>query len=96
MDGRNPRSGGAIVRDSDRERLNRTQEVDGSISISSTIFDTAGSTDKTLKLYEGHFHDLLNDIDEEVVMGDIKAGSACAFRQCERRTAKNPLVLRRR
>ena len=25
------------------------------------FYDTAGSTDKTLKLYEGHFHDLLND-----------------------------------
>jgi len=25
-----------------------------------------------LKLYEGGFHDLLNDLDKEVVMGDIK------------------------
>jgi alpha-beta hydrolase superfamily lysophospholipase len=33
----------------------------------------AGSKDKTLKLYEGHFHDLLNDIDKEVVMADIQA-----------------------
>jgi alpha-beta hydrolase superfamily lysophospholipase len=32
----------------------------------------AGSTDKTLKLYEDHFHDLLNDIDKEVVMADIQ------------------------
>jgi alpha-beta hydrolase superfamily lysophospholipase len=31
-----------------------------------------GSTDKTLKLYEGHFHDLLNDSDKDVVMADIK------------------------
>jgi alpha-beta hydrolase superfamily lysophospholipase len=30
-----------------------------------------GSTDKTLKLYEGHVHDLLNDIDKEIVMADI-------------------------
>lgn len=29
--------------------------------------------DKTLKLYEGHDHDLLNDIDKEVVMADIKS-----------------------
>jgi acylglycerol lipase len=35
------------------------------------FYDMAGSTDKTLKLYEGHFHDLLNDLDKEVVMGDI-------------------------
>jgi acylglycerol lipase len=25
-----------------------------------------------LKLYEGHFHDLLNDIDKEIVMADIQ------------------------
>lgn len=31
----------------------------------------AGSADKTLKLYEGHFHDLLNDIGREAVMADI-------------------------
>lgn len=37
------------------------------------FYDTAGSTDKTLKLYEGHVHDLLNDYDREVVMTDIKS-----------------------
>ncbi len=31
----------------------------------------AGSADKTLKLYEGHYHDLLNDIGKEAVMADI-------------------------
>jgi alpha-beta hydrolase superfamily lysophospholipase len=36
------------------------------------FYEQASSTDKTLKLYEGHFHDLLNDIDKEVVMADIK------------------------
>lgn len=39
---------------------------------SELFYDTVGSTDKTLKLYEGHFHDLLNDIDKEVVMRDIQ------------------------
>jgi len=38
---------------------------------SQRFFDTAGSTDKTLKLYEGHFHDLLNDLGKEKVMADI-------------------------
>jgi acylglycerol lipase len=37
------------------------------------FYERAGSPDKTLKLYEGHFHDLLNDLDKEVVMGDILA-----------------------
>lgn len=36
------------------------------------FYERAGSTDKTLKLYEGHFHDLLHDIDKEIVMGDIQ------------------------
>ena len=39
---------------------------------SQLFYDTAGSRDKTLKLYQGHYHDLLNDIDKEVVMADIK------------------------
>jgi alpha-beta hydrolase superfamily lysophospholipase len=38
---------------------------------SQQFFDAAGSRDKTLKLYEGHFHDLLNDVDKEVVMADV-------------------------
>lgn len=37
------------------------------------FFDTVGSTDKTLKLYEGHYHDLLNDVGKEGVMADIMA-----------------------
>jgi acylglycerol lipase len=36
------------------------------------FYNMAGSDDKTLKLYEGAFHDPLNDIDREVVMADIK------------------------
>jgi alpha-beta hydrolase superfamily lysophospholipase len=38
---------------------------------SQLFFDTAGSSDKTLKLYEGHFHDLLNDVGKDIVMQDI-------------------------
>lgn len=37
------------------------------------FYDTAGSKDKTLKLYEGHYHDLLNDVGKEQVMADILA-----------------------
>jgi acylglycerol lipase len=35
------------------------------------FYDTAGSKDKTLKLYEGYFHDPLNDVGKEMVMADI-------------------------
>jgi alpha-beta hydrolase superfamily lysophospholipase len=35
------------------------------------FYKTAGSPDKTLKLYEGHYHDLLNDIGKEQVVADI-------------------------
>jgi len=37
------------------------------------FYNTVGSTDKTLKLYDGYFHDLLNDTGKEVVMADIRA-----------------------
>ena len=37
------------------------------------FYDHAGAKDKTLRLYEGHFHDLLNDVDREKVMADIQA-----------------------
>ena len=36
------------------------------------FYQTAGSIDKTLRLYEGHYHDLLNDIGKEQVIGDIR------------------------
>jgi len=39
---------------------------------SQLFYDTAGSKDKTLKLYEGHVHDPLNDLGKEAVMADIK------------------------
>jgi alpha-beta hydrolase superfamily lysophospholipase len=35
------------------------------------FYDTAGSKDKTLKLYEGSFHDPLNDLDKKTVIADI-------------------------
>jgi alpha-beta hydrolase superfamily lysophospholipase len=35
------------------------------------FYEMAGSADKTLKLYEGGFHDLLNDSDKALVMNDI-------------------------
>jgi acylglycerol lipase len=38
---------------------------------SQLFYDTAGAADKTLKLYEGHYHDLLHDLDKERVLDDI-------------------------
>jgi acylglycerol lipase len=35
------------------------------------FYDTTGSADKTLKLYDGYFHDPLNDVGKETVMADI-------------------------
>lgn len=37
------------------------------------FYDHAGASDKTLKLYEGHFHDLLNDTGKERVINDVTA-----------------------
>lgn len=33
--------------------------------------DTAGSADKTLKLYDGHYHDLLADVGKDAVLEDL-------------------------
>jgi acylglycerol lipase len=38
---------------------------------SRAFHEAAGSKDKTLKLYEGHVHDLLNDTGKERVLADI-------------------------
>src|SRR5262245_51553015 len=35
------------------------------------FYETVGSKDRTLKLYDGHYHDLLNDVGKEGVMADI-------------------------
>ncbi|MET0463376.1 MAG: lysophospholipase [Chitinophagaceae bacterium] len=35
------------------------------------IMQHVSSIDRELKLYEGHYHDLLNDLDNEVVLNDI-------------------------
>jgi acylglycerol lipase len=35
------------------------------------FYKTSGAADKTLKLYEGHFHDLLADVGKEGVFADI-------------------------
>jgi alpha-beta hydrolase superfamily lysophospholipase len=51
--------------------LHGTEDKATNPSGSQFFYDTAGSTDKTLKLYEGHYHDLLNDLDKETAMGDI-------------------------
>lgn len=52
------------------------------------FYDNAGSTDKTLKLYQGHFHDLLSDLGKEQVMADIQAWIAARVGvQAKRATA---------
>jgi alpha-beta hydrolase superfamily lysophospholipase len=40
---------------------------------SEQFFHEAGSADKTIKLYDGYYHDLLNDLGREAVMADIVA-----------------------
>jgi len=52
--------------------LHGTLDKNTKPSGSQHFYDMAGSADKTLKLYEGGFHDLLNDVDKNLVMRDIK------------------------
>ncbi len=65
--------------------LHGTADKAAKPSGSQHFHDAVGSADKTLKLYEGYFHDLLNDVGRETVLADItewlttrarKAGSA--------------------
>ena len=52
--------------------LHGTKDNATKYSGSQFFYDNAGASDKTFKLYEGHYHDLLNDIDKEKVMADIQ------------------------
>ena len=55
-----------------RKTLHGTLDKATKPSGSQHFYELAGSPDKTLKLYEGHFHDLLSDVDKEIVMADIQ------------------------
>jgi acylglycerol lipase len=52
--------------------LHGTADKAAKASGSQLFYEKAGSVDKTLKLYEGHYHDLLNDLGKEQVMADVK------------------------
>lgn len=52
--------------------LHGTADKAAKPSGSSHFFDAVGSNDKTLKLYEGGFHDPLNDVNKQEVAADIK------------------------
>jgi acylglycerol lipase len=51
--------------------LHGTADKAAKASGSQFFYDMVGSKDKTLKFYEGGYHDLLNDLDKETVMADI-------------------------
>jgi acylglycerol lipase len=53
--------------------LHGTQDHATNPNGSHVFLEHAGSADKTLKLYEGHYHDLLRDLGKEEVMKDISA-----------------------
>jgi alpha-beta hydrolase superfamily lysophospholipase len=53
--------------------LHGTADRAAKASGSRLFHELAGSADKTLKLYEGHFHDLLRDVGKEQVMHAIAA-----------------------
>ena len=52
--------------------LHGTADKNTKPSGSQHFYDRVSSADKTLKLYEGGFHDLLNDINKAKVMQDIQ------------------------
>src|SRR5205807_6106770 len=62
---------------------------------SQLFYDTAGSRDKTLKLYDGHVHDLLNDIGKELVIADIKSWIDARLPAARRRRSADSSPARR-
>jgi alpha-beta hydrolase superfamily lysophospholipase len=52
--------------------LHGTADKNTNPSGSQHFYDRVGSADKTLKLYEGGFHDLLNDLDKGRVVKDVQ------------------------
>jgi len=64
-------------------KATETEDKATNPSGSQFFYNTAGSTDKTLKLYEGHYHDLLNDLDKETVMADINDWIDARVPQCK-------------
>jgi alpha-beta hydrolase superfamily lysophospholipase len=52
--------------------LHGTLDQNTKPSGSQHFYDAVGSVDKTLKLYQGSLHDLLNDIEKAAVMQDIE------------------------
>ena len=59
---------------------------------SQQFFDQAGSADKSLKLYDGHYHDLLNDYGREQVIGDMVAWIEAHLPQPERAEMPMPPI----
>jgi acylglycerol lipase len=53
--------------------LHGSLDRDAKSSGSQHFYDAAGSPDKTLKVYEGAVHDLLNDLDKQIVMTDVES-----------------------
>ena len=60
---------------------------------SEQFYREAGSDDKTLKLYEGHYHDLLNDVGREQVIDDIVGWIEQRLPQTELATIPMPPVM---
>jgi acylglycerol lipase len=52
--------------------IHRTKDTVTRPEGSKKFYANAGSKDKTLKLYEGYFHDPLNEFGKEAVMSDIR------------------------
>ena len=38
-----------------------------------TLYDSVGSTDKTIKIYDGFYHEILNDTGRDQILNDIES-----------------------
>lgn len=51
--------------------MHGTADVLTNVAGSKLLYERAGSTDKTLKLYEGFYHEIINELGKEQVMSDM-------------------------
>jgi acylglycerol lipase len=74
--------------------LHGTADKAAKESGSESFYDSVGSPDRTLKLYEDHVHDLLNDRGKESVMADIEDWLSARVGKAEPRRVSSRMASR--
>jgi acylglycerol lipase len=60
--------------------MHGTDDRIAAVEGSRLLYEAVGSSDKTLKLYDGHYHELFNEVDKEQVVADLVAWCDARFK----------------